>query len=70
MPNPRDNDDERLARIEKILQDINDRTRRLEEFTDAARRRAFEADRIAAETAAREAARLARRAKRNTRRKR
>jgi hypothetical protein len=62
MPVDRDNDSERLARIERLLEDINARTERLEQFTDAARSRAREADRVAAQQAADELKRLRRKA--------
>ncbi len=58
MPLDRDTAEERLARIEKMLEELTGATRRLEAFTDAARQRAREQDRAAADQAEREAKRL------------
>lgn len=58
MPLHRDTAEERLARIEKMLEDLTGATRRLEAFTEAARQRAREQDRLAADQASRDAKRL------------
>jgi hypothetical protein len=70
MPVHRDDDAGWLERIEKMLCDIRDRTKRLEAFHRGGAPGALAADRVAAETAARDAARLAKQAKRGRRRKR
>jgi hypothetical protein len=54
----RDTAEERLARIEKMLEELTGATKRLEAFTEAARQRAREQDRVAAEQAGRDVKRL------------
>jgi len=59
MPLHRDTAEERLARIEKMLEELTGATKRLEAFTEAARQRAREQDRLAAEQGERGAKRVA-----------